>query len=698
MNVSRTKLVGVALVIFTVTVGVFWPSVHGEFLAGDDVVYLRQSARLDGLTWNAVTWAFTTTVDYYHPLPRLSHVLDYQIFGENPAGHHATSVAVHALNAALLFGFLWTLLGATSLTTGERLMVALWVAVVFAIHPLQVESVAWISGRTQLLCATFGIICLWAYVWGARWWTVLGLFVAALLCKPMAVSLPFVMLAMDYYPLRRYERFGWGRLLWEKSLLITLAAAVGLAAKFTMARDHGPRSLSEALTLLQRVLLMFESLAICLLRLVWPAHFSPDSPPSGGLSLDQWPVWVSMLSVVMITVTVVVEKRRSQIPVAAWGAYLVLLLPVSGLLRGSQPLAQRHAYVAMVPLLLLGGGAVVWVWRHSTTTAHLALIGLLAGQLGFFAVRTHGLIPDWHNRETYWRAALREFPDSYTDYEGLASTVFEEGRVGEALEYAQRAVEIAPEQYYLRMTLARVLARLGRVQEALAQDEQAMRMDPDPARAHYNFAVALMELGKVPEAARSFEQALQIKPEIPLAHDGLGSALYQMGRVPEAIKEFEAELRINPNYANAHNNLGNALQGQGRVSEAIEQYEQAVRLKPDNAEAHESLATAMAQTGKIEEAIAHYEQALRIKPDYAEAHNNLGNVLLQEGKIGDAVGQYEQALRSKPDYTDAHYNLGNALMGQGRRPEAIEQYEQALKLRPDFAPARNALARLGSGQ
>ncbi len=209
----------------------------------DDVEYLRQSERWNGLTWNAVKWAFTTTDPYYHPLPRLSHVLDYQIWGRNAAGHHATSVFLHALNAAFVFGFLWTLLGAASLSTGERLTVALWVAAVFAIHPLQMESVAWISGRTQLLCTMFCIGSLWAYAAGGRQWVVWGLFVLAVLSKPMAVSLPFVMLAMDYFPLRRHEQLGWGRLVWEKAVMIALAGAVGVATMITksQARLNGFR-------------------------------------------------------------------------------------------------------------------------------------------------------------------------------------------------------------------------------------------------------------------------------------------------------------------------------------------------------------------------------------------------------------------------------------------------------------------------
>jgi hypothetical protein len=167
MNVSRTKLVGIALVIFTATIWLFWPSVHGEFLGADDLEELQDSVRLNGLTWNAVKWAFTATEPDYYPLQRLTHVLDYQIWGKNAAGHHATSVILHALNAALVFGFLWTLLGAVSLTAGERLAMALGVAVVFAIHPLQTEPVAWMSCRTHLLGATFRIGCLWVYVTGA---------------------------------------------------------------------------------------------------------------------------------------------------------------------------------------------------------------------------------------------------------------------------------------------------------------------------------------------------------------------------------------------------------------------------------------------------------------------------------------------------------------------------------------------------
>ncbi len=621
MTVSRTTLVGVALVIFAVTAWVYWPSVHGEFLRVDDREYLRQSERWNGLTWNAVEWAFTSTDPYYHPLPRLSHVLDYQIWGKNAAGHHATSVFLHALNAALVFGFLWTLLGAVSLSTGERLMVALSMAAVFAIHPLQTESVAWMSGRTQLLCTMCCIGSIWAYAAGARRWVVWGFFVLAVLCKPMAISLPLVMLAIDYFPLRRYERLGWGRLVWEKAVMIAIAGVVGVATMITEPWEHG-RTASRMVPLSVHVFRVFESLTFYPLKLVWPSHLSPNYV--SDVPLGPWTVLASVLTVIIVSVVAVMERRRMPMLLAAWASYVMLVLPVSGLMPvGSQVVAQRYAYVAMLPVLLLVGAGGVWVWRRSAAAARLALVGFLACELCVFATGTLRLIPDWHNDETMRRATLVEFPDSEEANRALATELSDQGRASEALEYAQRGVEIAPQVCEAHVILGRVLYKLGRLQEAMAQDEKALQMNPDSAEAHVNFGVAMMELGKVPEAVEHYEQALRIKP----------------------------------NFAEAHYNCGVALEQVGRVQDAIAHYEEALQIKPDVAEAHSNLGIALAQTGRIGEAIAHFEQALRIKPNFAEAHYNLGNALAQVGRVPEAIVQYEQALRIKPGLTQAQNAL-----------------------------------------
>ncbi len=732
MTVSRTKLVGVALVIFAVTVWLYWPSVHNGFLREDDLEYLEQSIRWKGLTWNAVKWAFTSTFQYYQPLPRLSHALDYQIWGKDATGHHASSVFLHALNAALVFGFLWTLLGATSLTTGERLTVALGVAVVFAIHPLQTESVAWMSGRTQLLCTTFGIGCLWAYVGGTRRWAVWTLYVAALLCKPIAVSLPVVMLAIDYFPLQRHVQLGWGRLVWEKAALIALAGLVGVATMITTGpRELGPMAPVVVVPLSLRVFHVCESLTFYLVKLVWPSHLSPNYV--SDVLLSRWVVLASVLTVLIITAVVTCQRRRLPVLAATWGSYMMLVLPLSGLIPyGRQVVAQRFAYMAMLPVLLFAGAAGVWVWRRSPTMARGALVGLLACELCAFAAGTRCLIPDWYSDETMWRATSVEFPDSEEANWELSMELLSQRRTSEAFTYAQRGVEIAPQACEAHVMLGMVLCQLGRLPEAIEQDKQAVRINPYSAKANLGFGFALAQMGRPKEAIPRYEQALQIKPDyiearcnlgVALlqvgrvreaveqferalrisatcaeAHNGLGNALYQTGKREEAIEHYQQALRINPNYADAHYNLGNVLLQEGRVSDAIGHYEQALRIKPDYVEAHNNVGTALAQAGKIEEAIAHFQQALQIKPDYAEAHNSLGTALYQTGKREEAIEHYQQALRIKPDFAEAHVDLGMALAQTGKIEEAIAHFQQALKIRPDYIPARNALTQLGAGQ
>jgi protein O-mannosyl-transferase len=651
MNVNRTTLVGVALVIFAGTVWLYWPSVQGGFLTGmDDDEYLRQAERCNGLTCDAVKWAFTTTEPYYHPLPRLSHVLDYQMWGKNAAGHHMTSVVVHALNAALVFGFLWTLLGAAALTAGERLAMALGVAVVFAIHPLQVESVAWMSGRTQLLCTTFGIGCLWAYVYGARRWVVGTLFAGALLSKPMAVSLPFVMLAIDYFPLRRFERLGWASLLREKAVFIALGLA---AAAITIISESHTGGLMVPLVKIhwpQRVFLVVQSFLFYPWKLVWPMRLEPYYPLLSGTSARLLPLVPMALSVAVITALCVRCGRRSPALPAGLGAYAMLILPVSGVLQtGLQTVATRHAYLAMLPLLLLAGGMVLWAWRfiaraihpfrsvrarsherRGATVTRLTLGCLLAGELCFFGLRTRSLIPVWRNDETLWRAVLMDFPDF--------------------------------------------------------------------ARGHYGLGFALAQAGRTQEAIGEYMQAVQLQPDFAEVHNNLGVAFLQLGRTHEAVAEYEQALRIKPDYVDAHHNLEMALGQTGKTEDAVEQYEQALRINPNFAEAHDKLGVALAKAGRVSEAMEQWEEALRIDPNFAEAHYNYGVTLQKMGKFPEAIGHYEQALQIDPDRIEAQYNLGAALEKAGRVPEAIQHYQQALRLRPDLTAARNALTRLGAGQ
>jgi protein O-mannosyl-transferase len=626
MKATRTQLLGLALVIFAGTLWLHWPSVGGGFLTRmDDDEYLRQSVRWQGLSWGAVRWAFMSTEPYYQPLPRLSHTLDYQLWGTNARGHHATSVVLHSLNAALVFGFLWTLLdvAAGSLTTREQLALAIGIAVVFAIHPLQVESVAWMSGRTQLLCTTFGIGSLWAYIAGVRRWMVWTLFVAALFCKPLAVSLPFAMMALDYVLARRDGEPGWGRLLRRNTALIAVGVAAAVATIITESRAGGLLVPLGDLRTSQRALLTVQSLMFYPWKLLLPTRLSPYYPRPPEISMFQPLVFVSLVGVLVITSLCLWRGRRAPALVAGLGTYVLFVLPVSGLTpTGGQAMADRYAYLAMLPLLVLAGGATVWLWRRSPLIARYGLACLLVGELFFFGVRTRAQALVWHNDETLWRGVLAKFPDSDLANEMLSQALLNQNRVPEALAYARHAVEVAPS-----------------------------------AETRRNLGIALTQAGEVQEAIGEFKLALQMKPDMADTHCLLGIELQRAGNFEEAIGHYQQALRVNPDYAEAHYNLGVALVRLGHTPEAMEQWEEALRINPDYAEAHANLGVVLEQAGKLEDAVAHYEQALRIRPDLAVVHYDLGNALVRLGRMPEAIQQYEEALRLKPGYTEAQNAL-----------------------------------------
>lgn len=582
-------LLGAALAIFVGTVWLHWPSLNGGFLTRmDDDEYLRQAAHWQGLSWGAVHWAFTSAEPYYQPLPRLSHVLDYQVWGTNARGHHAASVVVHGLNAALAFGFLWTLLGtgAVSLTTRERLALAIGVAVVFAIHPLQVESVAWMSGRTQLLCATFGIGSLWAYVAGARRWMVWVLFVAALFCKPLAVSLPFAMLALDYW---QHPQLGWGQLLRRNAVFLAVGLLVAGATIITESRAGGLLVPLEALRPAQRVLLTTQSLMFYPWKLVWPTRLSAYYPRPLDISLFQPPTMASVIGVVVITALCIGRGRRAPALIVGWGTYVMFVLPVSGLAATSgEAVADRYAYLTVLPLLVLAGGAAVWLWRRCPTIARYGIAMALMGELFFFGLRTQEQTLVWRNDETLWRSVLAQFPNSDQANEMLAQALLYQNRVPEALAYAQHAVDVAPS-----------------------------------AETHRNLGIVLAQSGKIPEAIGEFNLALRIKPDMADAHYSLGVALMRLDRVTEAMGHWEEAVRIDPGCAEAHANLGVALEHAGKLEDAVGHYEQALRISPDLAVVQFDLGNALVRLGRVPEAVPHYEEALRLKPDYTAAQNAL---------------------------------------------------------------------------
>jgi tetratricopeptide (TPR) repeat protein len=525
-------------------------------------------------------------------------------------------------------------------------------------------------------------------------------FALGLMCKPMLVTLPFVLLLLDYWPLNRL-RAGAAiepifrlagrpvpkRLVFEKLPLLGLAVA---SCVVTIFAQHEAIQLSEKFSLPLRLGNASISYVAYLGQMFWPSGLAVLYPfTTGGVGVSR--VILSLVLLAGISGGVFVLRRRRPYLLTGWLWYVGMLVPVIGLIQvGAQARADRYTYLPQIGLYVLLTWAAADLcagWRHRRVVlggcATVILVALI------FCARAQTSY--WRNSESLWTHTLACTSDNVEAHNNLGGVLFQKGNVDEAIAQYQEALQINPNDAVVHNSLGSALFQKGGVDEAIAQYQTALQINPDFADAHYNFGIALFKMGQVDEAIVHYQKALQIKPDYAEACNNLGNALLQKGRVDEAITHCQTALQIKPDYAEAHINLGNALLQKGQVDEAIVHYQTALQIKPDDAEACYNLGNALLQKGDVDEAIVHYQTALQIKPDNAEAHNNLGNALLKKGDVDEAIAHYQKALQIKPDYAEACYNFGNALLKMGNVDEAIVHYQKALQLKPDYAEAHNNL-------
>ena len=520
MKRQETIVAAVALGVAVFTLWLYRPSTENGFLHWDDEPYIENAAKHSTLSFETIKWAFISTrIFYYHPLTLLSHALDCRLWGLNPAGHHATNVVLHGANTALVVVFTWLLLETVGLSFGERLAVAAGVGLVFGIHPLQVESVAWIAERKNVLCGFFFLASLCAYVAARRearppkWsWLVVALGLAAMLSKPMAVSLPVVMLVMDFYPLVRQKTLGWPRLLKEKTMLLALAALFCGITLVTQSQigamaTVGGRGFGD------RMLVATRGIVFYLWKLIWPAWLSPYYPLAGAVSLSNNEYVLGVACLFAVTGLCVWRWRREPARLAAWISFLALIIPVSGLFQsGAQAAADRFMYLAMLPPVLLIAAGCVWAWRRLSLLGRAALAALLACQLAFFAFRARGQIFAWRNDETLWRTVLARFPDSGFANAALAQVLLSNGQPDEGTARALRAVEVAPWVAHAHTTLAFAYLVTHRYAEAEREAQQSLGQEPGHAQTLFILACSQGRLGEFDAAYDTLSKLLALHP------------------------------------------------------------------------------------------------------------------------------------------------------------------------------------------
>jgi len=671
MNRTRTNAL-IATALAALTAALFAQVAGFDYVNYDDPYYVQDNLIMQrGLTGYGVKWAFTTTtLGNWHPLTWLSYMLDCQLFGAAPGAHHLVNVLFHALSAILLFLAL------------ERMTQAPWrsafVAALFALHPLHVESVAWIAERKDVLSSFFWMLTLWAYALYAertgtkRYLFVLFSFLAGLMAKSMLVTVPVILLLMDGWPLKRFAaarpavlapetaaghaepkgkkdrrrkeerkrpaaKPGAGKgplpflpLLAEKVPLAVLSIAAGVIALVTQQKSGAVVSLTQ-LSLAERIGNALVSYVLYLWKAIWPSGLAVFYP------LHPWPpaaVMAAALVLIALSAGVLRWGRRFPYLVFGWVWYLVTLLPVIGLVKlGDAAMADRYTYIPLIgPFVALAWGACDLSARFRLSAA--VVPAAACGALAACAIVTHGQIAHWRDSHALFTRALAVTEKNFLAHNNLAVALILDGRIEEAMAHVEQALAIQPRYAGAHFNRGIALARLGRGDEALPSYLKALEINPAFPDANYTVAGVYLSKGDVDRAIAHLERAIRTPEPQPKAYAGLAEAYTLKGRVDEALSYSLSALEWRPADAKLHYNIGSIYIYKGRIDEAIVHFQEAVRLDPDYSRARNNLGSALMLRNRIDEAIDHFREAVRLDPAYGMARENLKDALEQKKKLG----------------------------------------------------------------
>jgi tetratricopeptide (TPR) repeat protein len=668
----------IALLIFLLTILVYTPTLKNDFVNWDDDIYVYENNTIHSLNPRSFLWMLTAFHSgNWHPLTWLSHAADYAIWGRNPFGHHLTSIILHGLNSSLVFILVIQLVlvaGKISAlpsasppfhsTSVQSLIAAGVTALLFGVHPLHVESVAWVAERKDVLCALFFLLSLLCYLSytasvatkNQRMWysLCLILFIFALMSKPMAVTLPIILVLLDTYPLQRL-RYHSSKVLFVLGGKIPFLAASIFSCIITIMAQHSGGALRnlEQLNLGTRLLNALRVLIFYLENMLVPVKLVAFYPVSKHIRWYDLPYLSSALLVVGITGACVwVTKRGNKLFLVAWTYYIVTLLPVLGIIKvGDQAAADRYTYLPSISVFLLVGVGAAWLWKkidHARVKILCRVVFLLCVcVMGYFlSYLTIRQIRMWQDSESVWNSVITLFPD----------------RVPVAYNNLGRA--------YLSKKM---------VDEAIAEFKKALTISPHYLDGHYNLSLAYDRKGMLDEAIAENLKAIAINPNDAEAHNNLGVIYEKKGMHEKAITEYRKAIAINPRLKQAHLNL-----------KRIQSIEMSLeKATPREAETFFTLGSEYAKKSMWNEAESAYRKALDINPNYERAYINLGNVYLSKGEIDKALIAYEKTLSLNPQHANAHKNLALALYATGNYKLAITHYDKAIEL--GVSPDQNFL-------
>jgi protein O-mannosyl-transferase len=675
-NKNQIKTLIICLFLIIAVLLVFGQVGSFDFSNYDDQEYVTKNPRVQsGLTVGSIVWALGAThFANWHPFTWLSYMADYELYGLKAGGYHFTNILFHLINTLLLFFLLKRMTKATGKSA--------FVAALFALHPLHVESVAWISERKDVLSTFFWLLTIWAYTnyvklpGVKRYCITLVLFLFGLMSKPMVVTLPFVLILLDYWPLNRFadnqnqaagsgdiERKTTKSLILEKIPLLAVAL-FSCVVTYIVQKQAGAVGASESFSLDVRIVNAVISYAAYLGKMIWPVDLSVFYPHPGI-----WPLWKAFLSgsiLVISTFLVYIWSRRYPYLAVGWLWYIGTLVPVIGFVQvGAQAMADRYTYIPLIGLFILTAWGFADVFRrvpHNKVILGFASF-LIIVILSILSWQRCSL---WGNNVALWNDVLKKHKVSFAYIvRGIGHA--ENGQYQLAVEDYNRAFLIDGVAAEGLNNRAIAFDALGKRDRAFQDLDLALRLKPRFADTFYNRGMIHKNMGQYDAAIADFTKALTIQPDMVDALNNRGIVFGSRAQYDKALADFNAALKINRNFAQAYYNRGTLYNILKKYDLAYADFSKAVRIKPDYADAYNNMAFTLEAQGKISGALEYYLTAVQIQPNHAQAHNNIGIILARAGKDKEAVSHFRKAVEIRPDYEDAARNLQAALVRLNKR-------------------------------
>ena len=679
----------ICLGLAVVTAIAYLPVLKADFINFDDPQYVTSNPYVMlGLSLDSIRWAFTSThASNWHPLTWLSLMFDRQIFGSGPTAFHLVNLLLHIVNSILLFIVL------------NRLTKAFWpsasVAALFALHPLHVESVAWVAERKDVLCTLFWLLTMFAYVrfveqpTKKRYLAILTAFTLGLMAKPMLVTLPFVLLLLDYWPLNRISIKTFRNLLLEKIPLFALTA-VSCVVTFLIQKNSGAVSTLRVFSFSSRLINAVISYTAYIKKLFAPFNLAIFYPHQGN-SLTFQQAALPAITLLIISIIVFSLARTRKYLLVGWLWYLGTLVPVIGLVQvGAQAMADRYTYIPLIGLFIMIAWSVSDIsshqWKYRKTI--LAFVSVLL--LIFLVLLTRKQVSYWQDSITLFQHTANVTRNNDIAYSNLGVALAEAGYLDDALVCFQEALKIKPNDPEANFNIAETLAKQGKPDEAALWYDKVLKLNPGDAHTYVSLAAAKIQQDKFDEAISLCREGLNYNPKNPQLHSNLGLAFLKMGKIDEALTELETAVKLGGD-AMAYNNLALAVSAKGDYDAALEYYRRAISLEPKNAESYYNLANLYMILNKPEKAVEEYKKAIQINPRYSKAYGNLAVALARLNRHTEALENFTKVVDLEPNSTDANFNLATALMGAGQFDKAAEHYRKVLALDPNDTEARKGL-------